>query len=329
MTWAHHSLIHGDREGLKTGLWCTILLGLLFSAIQAYEYWHAPFGFGGNTYSSAFYMATGFHGFHVIVGTIFLIICLRRHLPRPLHPAPALRLRSRPRGTGTSSTWCGCSCSSRSTSGAAGAPNTTGHGRRAPRAGQHRAAGRSRGRPARGAWSSRRSIGSTRSPRRSPGFVWRLTGEGNNATDLQPTPDPLLIQPTCRSGPMPSALFDFVYRSAHPVMARRREFFDRYDGAVSRPCGGSRPGTGRGTRRSLRPAVDAGALRSDAARLHLQAALCLRRELGALRRSTMSPIPGVSENASARRERSATCAGLSPALRRAHAVVGWVSFAPR
>ena len=39
---------------------------------------HAPFGFGGNTYSSAFYMATGFHGFHVLMGTIFLIVCLVR-----------------------------------------------------------------------------------------------------------------------------------------------------------------------------------------------------------------------------------------------------------
>ena len=78
VTWAHHCLIHGDRDGLKKGLWCTILLGLLFTSIQAYEYVHAPFGFGGNTYGSAFYMATGFHGFHVIVGTIFLIVCLRR-----------------------------------------------------------------------------------------------------------------------------------------------------------------------------------------------------------------------------------------------------------
>ncbi len=78
VTWAHHSLIHGDRDGLKKGLWATILLGLLFSAIQAYEYSHAPFAFGGNTYSSAFYMATGFHGFHVIIGTIFLMVCLKR-----------------------------------------------------------------------------------------------------------------------------------------------------------------------------------------------------------------------------------------------------------
>ncbi len=78
VTWAHHSLIHGDREGLKKGLWLTVLLGALFTCIQAYEYGHAPFAFGGNTYSSAFYMATGFHGFHVLVGTIFLIVCLVR-----------------------------------------------------------------------------------------------------------------------------------------------------------------------------------------------------------------------------------------------------------
>jgi len=78
VTWAHHCLIHGDREGLKQGLWLTILLGALFTCVQIYEYSHATFPFGGTTYSSAFYMATGFHGFHVLVGTIFLIVCLRR-----------------------------------------------------------------------------------------------------------------------------------------------------------------------------------------------------------------------------------------------------------
>ena len=78
VTWAHHALVHGDREGLKQGLWATIALGVLFSGIQAYEYSIAPFAFGGNTYSSAFYMATGFHGFHVLIGTIFLAVCLLR-----------------------------------------------------------------------------------------------------------------------------------------------------------------------------------------------------------------------------------------------------------
>jgi cytochrome c oxidase subunit 3 len=78
VTWAHHALIHGDRQGLKQGLWATVALGVLFSCIQAYEYAVAPFTFGGNTYSSAFYMATGFHGFHVLIGTIFLGVCLYR-----------------------------------------------------------------------------------------------------------------------------------------------------------------------------------------------------------------------------------------------------------
>ena len=78
VTWAHHSLLHGDRRGLKLGLILTILLGLVFSFIQAYEYIHAPFDFTGNIYGATFFMATGFHGFHVIVGTIFLIVCLIR-----------------------------------------------------------------------------------------------------------------------------------------------------------------------------------------------------------------------------------------------------------
>ena len=78
VTWAHHALLHGDREGLKKGLWVTILLGLLFSSIQAYEYAHAPFPFKGLNYGASFFMATGFHGFHVLIGTIFLIVCLVR-----------------------------------------------------------------------------------------------------------------------------------------------------------------------------------------------------------------------------------------------------------
>lgn len=64
----------------------------------------------------------------------------------------------------------------------------------------------------------------------SPGFVWRLTGEGDNATDIQATPDPLLI-PNMSVWEDAESLFAFVYRSAHtPVMARRREYFERFDG---------------------------------------------------------------------------------------------------
>ncbi len=80
VTWAHHALINGDRKGLIQGLWATVGLGLIFTGVQAYEYMHAPFGFGDNIYTSTFFMATGFHGFHVIVGTIFLIVCaIRAH----------------------------------------------------------------------------------------------------------------------------------------------------------------------------------------------------------------------------------------------------------
>jgi cytochrome c oxidase subunit 3 len=78
VTWAHHALRKGDYRGLKLGLWVTILLGIAFTVIQATEYAEAPFGFGGDIYGSTFFMATGFHGAHVIIGTIFLGVCLIR-----------------------------------------------------------------------------------------------------------------------------------------------------------------------------------------------------------------------------------------------------------
>ncbi len=78
VTYAHHALIHNNRKGLKVGLAATIVLGLLFTSVQAWEYAHAPFAFKGSIYGSTFFMATGFHGFHVVVGTIFLIVCLIR-----------------------------------------------------------------------------------------------------------------------------------------------------------------------------------------------------------------------------------------------------------
>jgi cytochrome c oxidase subunit 3 len=87
VTWAHHALQQGDRKSAKIGLTLTIILGVLFTAIQAYEYQHIlehKYFFGGEgaensgLYGSAFFMATGFHGFHVLVGTLFLIVCLIR-----------------------------------------------------------------------------------------------------------------------------------------------------------------------------------------------------------------------------------------------------------
>jgi cytochrome c oxidase subunit III len=78
VTWAHHALLENDREGLKWGLILTIVLGLAFTCVQAYEYSHAAFAFKGNIYGATFFMATGFHGAHVIIGTTFLIVCLIR-----------------------------------------------------------------------------------------------------------------------------------------------------------------------------------------------------------------------------------------------------------
>jgi len=78
VTWAHHALLEGDRKGLKWGLILTVALGALFTCVQAFEYSHAAFSFAGNVYGATFFMATGFHGFHVLVGTIFLLVCLFR-----------------------------------------------------------------------------------------------------------------------------------------------------------------------------------------------------------------------------------------------------------
>ncbi|MFD2181281.1 cytochrome c oxidase subunit 3 [Rhodoplanes azumiensis] len=90
VTWAHHALLHGDREGLKWGLICTVALGLTFTMVQGFEYAHAHFAFSGNIYGATFFMATGFHGAHVIIGTIFLIVCLVRALAGHFTPTQHL-----------------------------------------------------------------------------------------------------------------------------------------------------------------------------------------------------------------------------------------------
>ncbi len=79
VTWAHHRFAHnGDRKALITGLALAIVLGMSFTVLQAMEYSEAPFPFSGNIYGASFFMATGFHGLHVIIGTIFLAVCLIR-----------------------------------------------------------------------------------------------------------------------------------------------------------------------------------------------------------------------------------------------------------
>ena len=78
VTWAHHAILHGSQYEAVKGLGLTIMLGMCFLAFQIYEYSHAEFGFKDTVYASAFYMATGFHGFHVFVGTCFLAVCYFR-----------------------------------------------------------------------------------------------------------------------------------------------------------------------------------------------------------------------------------------------------------
>ena len=78
VTWAHHAVIEGNQREAVRALALTVLLGILFTSLQAYEYIHAAFAFSDGIYPSTFFMATGFHGFHVIIGTTFLFVCLIR-----------------------------------------------------------------------------------------------------------------------------------------------------------------------------------------------------------------------------------------------------------
>ncbi len=83
---AHEGLIEGNRQQFKNYLALAIGLGVLFAFTQAYEYIHAPFAFKNSIYGATFFMATGFHGAHVIIGVLFLIICLVRAFMGQLTP---------------------------------------------------------------------------------------------------------------------------------------------------------------------------------------------------------------------------------------------------
>lgn len=80
VTWAHHAIVGGDRKSAIYGLIATVSLGIIFTALQGYEYASAPFTISDGVYGSVFYMATGFHGFHVLIGTLFLLVCLFRQI---------------------------------------------------------------------------------------------------------------------------------------------------------------------------------------------------------------------------------------------------------
>nr|UOU85115.1 cytochrome c oxidase subunit III [Nigrobaetis niger] len=78
VTWAHHGLMESNYSQSVQGLFLTIILGIYFTILQAYEYIEAPFSIADSAYGSCFFMATGFHGLHVLIGTSFLAVCLLR-----------------------------------------------------------------------------------------------------------------------------------------------------------------------------------------------------------------------------------------------------------
>jgi cytochrome c oxidase subunit 3 len=89
VTWAHNSIVWGSKFEASVALLTTIILAVIFTGLQAFEYITAPFTISDSVYGATFYMATGFHGFHVIVGTIFLTVCFFRlylnHFTREHH----------------------------------------------------------------------------------------------------------------------------------------------------------------------------------------------------------------------------------------------------
>nr|YP_009019252.1 cytochrome c oxidase subunit III [Loxechinus albus]AGG84237.1 cytochrome c oxidase subunit III [Loxechinus albus] len=78
ITWSHHSILAGNRTEAIQALFLTVALGVYFTILQAWEYIDAPFTIADSVYGSTFFVATGFHGLHVIIGTTFLLICLLR-----------------------------------------------------------------------------------------------------------------------------------------------------------------------------------------------------------------------------------------------------------
>jgi len=89
VTYAHHSIIVGDKEASIKGLLYTVVLAIIFTSLQAFEYLNSPFSISDGVYGSTFYLTTGFHGFHVFIGTCFLFVCLVRlfknHFTREHH----------------------------------------------------------------------------------------------------------------------------------------------------------------------------------------------------------------------------------------------------
>ena len=86
VTWSHHALIEGNHSEAIKGLYLTIMLGVIFTFLQFLEYQETSFSMADRVYGSVFFIATGFHGLHVIVGTLFLRVSLNRIIKRYFRP---------------------------------------------------------------------------------------------------------------------------------------------------------------------------------------------------------------------------------------------------
>nr|YP_009307943.1 cytochrome c oxidase subunit III [Eusyllis blomstrandi]AOR87116.1 cytochrome c oxidase subunit III [Eusyllis blomstrandi] len=78
VTWAHHSIMENNYTQTSQALLLTVMLGVYFTILQATEYLETSFSIADSVYGSTFFVATGFHGLHVLIGSSFLIICLLR-----------------------------------------------------------------------------------------------------------------------------------------------------------------------------------------------------------------------------------------------------------
>jgi cytochrome c oxidase subunit 3 len=79
VTWSHHAILKNNNKTTSIRLLITIILGIYFTLLQAWEYWDASYSFADSIFGSSFFLATGFHGLHVIIGTAFLLISFLRH----------------------------------------------------------------------------------------------------------------------------------------------------------------------------------------------------------------------------------------------------------
>ena len=78
VTWAHHRLLEQNKKNTIQALTLTVILGAYFTYLQANEYLEASFRIADRVYGSTFFVSTGFHGIHVLIGSSFLLICLAR-----------------------------------------------------------------------------------------------------------------------------------------------------------------------------------------------------------------------------------------------------------